>query len=149
MPQKIAPHVDVVADLIPKFWPSREILPNDVALADDDEIPDEAWSRCRQNDENPGRSFTNLYVLAKRYGFEVMYTADEETGNSLAVASFHRQMFDPETLLYVSEMCELARIQVDKIVGKNHDASDEDVARGMRRWWIWNTPMRSRDQASD
>ena len=135
LPGAIAAHVDVVADLVPGFWPTRNNqnakavhIVDAASQESESSSDDDPWSRCGTSNTR----YANPHVLAARYGFDLPYSGGGGGGgggssqgvkNSIAVASFHRQFFDDEDLKMFSAVCDLDRdIAVSRIVGKNYAA---------------------------
>ncbi|KAK7242094.1 endoplasmic reticulum-plasma membrane tethering protein [Aureococcus anophagefferens] len=85
-----------------------------------------AWAKCGAKNS----AYTNPYVLAERYGFEFPLT-DAADGNSMAVAEFQGQYWDPKDLGAFSTACGLpSAISVSKTVGGNVPLLCEGLGQG-------------------
>ncbi|KAH8060261.1 C2 domain-containing protein [Aureococcus anophagefferens] len=124
LPAAVAAHVSLVSELV-RFPRLRR---SDLVAAAVDAAPNAtgAWAKCGAKNS----AYTNPYVLAERYGFEFPLT-DAADGNSMAVAEFQGQYWDPKDLGAFSTACGLpSAISVSKTVGGNVPLLCEGLGQG-------------------
>ena len=124
LPAAVAAHVSLVSELV-RFPRLRR---SDLVAEAVDAAPNAtgAWAKCGAKNG----AYTNPYVLAERYGFEFPLT-DAADGNSMAVAEFQGQYWDPEDLGAFSTACGLpSAISVSKTVGGNVPLLCEGLGQG-------------------
>lgn len=124
LPAAVAAHVSLVSELV-RFPRLRR---SDLVAEAVDAAPNAtgAWAKCGAKHG----AYTNPYVLAERYGFEFPLT-DAADGNSMAVAEFQGQYWDPKDLGAFSTACGLpSAISVSKTVGGNVPLLCEGLGQG-------------------
>uniref|UniRef100_A0A7S3JSF3 subtilisin n=1 Tax=Aureoumbra lagunensis TaxID=44058 RepID=A0A7S3JSF3_9STRA len=117
LPARVAVHVSLVGELIRfprmRFADSRLVF-TDLKEPSVNKSSSDSWSKCGSRYS----SYTNPYVLAERYGFDLSYTSSS-SDSSLALGEFQGEYYDDTDLEAFSSACDLPTISISSTTGGN------------------------------